>query len=182
MNSKKLNSRTILNALSKNDNSLKEVSNKLNVTPEDLKKYISNQNEQFYQFFIDGGARGNPGESGIGIVIQLKNKKKGFYFYTGISTNNEAEYRALIKALKIAISKEIKNLKIYSDSELLCNQINGLYKVKSSSLMELYKDTKNLINKTKKFSISYIPRNKNKEADKLVNIAIDSKKNGEINL
>lgn len=182
MNSKKINMRSILNALSNNEISIKEISDDMNITPAELKKYISKQNEQVFQLFIDGGARGNPGESGIGIVIQHKNKKKGFYYYTGFSTNNEAEYRALIKALKIALSKEIKNLKIYSDSELLCNQMNGLYKIKSSSLMELYKEAKILVNKTKNFSISYIPRNKNKEADKLVNIAIDSKKNGEIDL
>ena len=135
-----------------------------------------------YNLFIDGGSRGNPGESGIGIVIQSKSQKKGFYFYTGVSTNNEAEYKALIRALKISITNGLKNLKVYSDSELLCNQINGTYKVKSDTLKNFYKEVTNLIKKVNTFSINYIPRAKNKEADKLANVAMNLKKNGEVEL
>ena len=142
---------------------------------------ISNSSNS-YKIFIDGGSRGNPGESGIGIVIQSRNQKKGFYFYTGHSTNNEAEYKALIKALNIAITKRLNNLKIFSDSELLCNQINGLYKVKSDSLKKYYNKAASLIKKVTTFSIKYIPRNKNKEADKLANIAMNLKNNGEVEL
>ena len=135
-----------------------------------------------YKLFIDGGSRGNPGESGIGIVIQSKSQKKGFYFYTGLSTNNEAEYKALIRALKISITNGLKNLNIFSDSELLCNQINGTYKVKSDTLKNFHKEATNLIKKVNTFSINYIPRTKNKEADKLANIAMNLKKNGEVDL
>ncbi len=141
---------------------------------------MTNNSEIIYKLFVDGGARGNPGESGIGVVIESKGYKNGFYFYTGISTNNEAEYNALIKALKIAVSKGLKKVIVYSDSELICNQINGSYKVKSDTLKVLYKQAKNLIDKFNNFSINHIPRTKNKEADKLANIAMDSKKNGEI--
>lgn len=135
-----------------------------------------------YKLFIDGGSRGNPGESGIGIVIQSKSQKKGFYFYTGISTNNEAEYKALIKGLKISISNGLKNLNVFSDSELLCKQINGLYKVKSDSLKNYYSEATGLIKRLNNFSIDYIPRKENKEADKLANIAMNLKKNGEMEL
>ena len=141
-----------------------------------------NSSIPIYKLFIDGGSRGNPGESGIGIVIQSKSQKKGFYFYTGISTNNEAEYKALIKGLKISISNGLKNLNVFSDSELLCKQINGLYKVKSDSLKNYYSEATGLIKRLNNFSIDYIPRKENKEADKLANIAMNLKKNGEMEL
>ena len=130
----------------------------------------------------DGGARGNPGESGIGIVFQNNSMKKGFYFYTGVSTNNEAEYSALLKSLELAKKNNHLKIEVYSDSELVCHQVNGKYKVKSENLKKIYTKCLNLIKDFTYFSISHTPRINNKEADKLANMAMDLKKNGEIDL
>jgi len=130
-------------------------------------------------YYIDGGSRNNPGEAGIGVVEIIENVKKGYYQYKGILTNNEAEYNALLKALSLATEKKIESVEIFTDSELVCNQINGEYKVKNEKLKELFTKAKELIKKIKNFSITHIPREKNKEADKLVNLAIDLKNNGE---
>jgi ribonuclease HI len=131
-------------------------------------------------YYIDGGARGNPGESGIGVVEIIGDMKKCYYGYTGISTNNEAEYSALIKALELAVVKDITCVKVFSDSELICKQISGSYKVKSETLSEFYNKALKLISLIKNFSIIHIPRTENKEADKLANLAMDLKKDGEL--
>jgi len=130
--------------------------------------------------YIDGGARGNPGESGIGIVEIIDGIKKGYYFYTKVSTNNEAEYKALIKALELSLNKNVSSIKIYSDSDLICNQISGNYKIKSESLVGFYNRAVKLISRMNEFKIQYIPRTENKEADKLANIAMNLKKDGEL--
>ncbi|HOV15303.1 MAG TPA: ribonuclease HI family protein, partial [Spirochaetota bacterium] len=131
-----INQKIIYGAILKNVSLLEKLSKELNLDIKDLKKYLENSvdltptkncvNESI--IYIDGGSRGNPGESGIGIVIETDNKKKGYYFYTGIMTNNQAEYRGLLKALEISKTLNLKKIKIFSDSELLCNQINGRYK------------------------------------------------------
>ena len=91
------------------------------------------------------------------------------------TTNNEAEYKALILALE-RLSQEsgkIKEVEVYSDSELITKQINGSYRVRSDSLKKFYKQVKNLIKGFKEFSIHHIPRNQNSLADRLANKAID---------
>ena len=131
---------------------------------------------------VDGGARGNPGESGIGIVLTDSKEKTGYYYYTGHSTNNEAEYKALVKGLQLALSKKKDYIEIFTDSQLISNQINGKYKVKNQNLKKYYDEAVLLINNFKSFAINHIPREKNKEADRLANIAMDSKSNGEVEL
>jgi ribonuclease HI len=131
-------------------------------------------------YYIDGGARGNPGESGIGVVEIIENKKKGYFYYTNVSTNNEAEYKALIKALELSVKKNIDTVKVFSDSELICKQIKGLYKIKSETLAGFYNKSLKLISSIKDFQINHIPRTENKEADKLANMAMDLKKDGEL--
>jgi ribonuclease HI len=145
-----------------------------------LKTFL--RHDEDVQVFIDGGSRGNPGSSGIGIVFSEKNKKTGFYFYNGVSTNNEAEYKALIKALEISKEKNIYNLSVYSDSELICNQMNGIYKIKNERLQDLSVKVKEILPFFKNFSISYIPREKNKDADKMANLAMDLIKDGVVEL
>ena len=144
------------------------------------KDEIYNDNFDEVVIHIDGGSRGNPGEAGIGIVIEDKNGRNGYYYYIGVNTNNEAEYKALIKALYIAVNENYKNITLFSDSELITKQIKGEYGVKNGNLIKLYYDAKNLISKFDKFKISHIAREKNADADRLANIAIDKKDNGQI--
>lgn len=137
------------------------------------------QNEST-EVYTDGGSRGNPGSGGAGFVIKEKNSSRGYYFYIGECTNNEAEYNALILALEKVLEHGIKKAQFYSDSQLLCNQINGIYKVKNERLKKLFNKANNLINDFTNFSISHIRREKNKDADKLANIAMNKRSHGEI--
>lgn len=155
---------------------------KLNIKRDDLNEFLKQYFSNYSIINIDGGSRGNPGESGIGIVITINKEKKGYYFYTGILTNNEAEYKALIKALELAKEKGLQKIEINSDSELIVNQIKGSYNIKKENLIPLFNNAKNLINNFKEFKINYIKREKNKEADYLANLAMNSKKDGEIEL
>lgn len=182
-----------------NRNMLESLSSGIDVSVDDIEKYLisvtqeketgsddsiqnrkSSNNETV--IFIDGGSRGNPGESGIGIVIENDNRRKGYYFYTGIMTNNQAEYTGLLKALEISTKNEYKNIKIYSDSQLLCHQINGIYKVSNSQLRNLHLEATNMIRAFENFSIEHIRREKNRDADRLANLAMDKKKNNEVEL
>ena len=123
----------------------------------------------------DGGARGNPGPAAIGVI--LGNRKYGEYI--GETTNNVAEYKAVIFALKKAnqiLSKKKTReteLVVYLDSELVVLQLNGSYKIKEESLQKLFMEAWNLRLDFKKVTFHHIPREKNKGADKLVNEALD---------
>ncbi len=123
---------------------------------------------------IDGAARGNPGPAGIGAIAK-KNDKIIFQIseFIGNTTNNCAEYLALIKTLKKCISLKEQKVHIISDSELVVKQIKGEYKVKDEKLKPLFLESKKLIEKIKVFEITHTYREKNKEADKLANNAID---------
>lgn len=126
--------------------------------------------------YTDGGARGNPGPAGIGVVVQSPKSKvqsRKFSKYIGEATNNQAEYRALIFGLSKAKEFDANEIICFLDSELLVNQLTGKYKVKNRGLAPLVADVFRLTNKFKKVDFRYIPREKNKEADKLVNEAID---------
>jgi ribonuclease HI len=123
----------------------------------------------------DGGARGNPGPAGYGVVIQDEAGRKvaALSAYLGHQTNNFAEYQGLIAALEYAIEQGHKALKVVSDSELLVRQIKGVYKVKSATLQELHGRAKQLIAQLEWFSIDHALREHNREADELANQAID---------
>src|SRR5713226_1610540 len=123
----------------------------------------------------DGGARGNPGPAGYGVVIQDEAGRKvaALSQYLGHRTNNFAEYQGLIAALEYAIEHGHKALKVISDSELLVRQIKGVYKVKNPGLQELYRRAKESISKLEWFSIQHVLREKNREADRLANAAMD---------
>ena len=126
--------------------------------------------------YTDGGSRGNPGHAGIGIVI---NDKK-YSEYIGIKTNNQAEYMALIFALKKVkkiYGKDVVNyiIDIYMDSELIVKQMNNEYKV-NENLALLYLEVHNLIIELKiNVTFRHVLREKNKIADSLVNSALDEK-------
>jgi len=123
----------------------------------------------------DGGARGNPGPAGYGVVIQDEAGRKvaALSEYLGHRTNNFAEYQGLIAALEYAIEHGHKALKVVSDSELLVRQIKGVYKVKNAILQELHARAKQLIAQLDWFSIDHALREHNREADELANQAMD---------
>ena len=126
--------------------------------------------------YTDGGSRGNPGPSAIGVVIG----NKQYAEQIGVKTNNEAEYEAVIFALKKAKAllgkKAIKEneVELKSDSELLIKQLNGEYKILDEKIQPLFLKVWNLKIDFGKLKFTLIPREKNKEADRLVNQALDS--------
>jgi ribonuclease HI len=124
---------------------------------------------------IDGGARGNPGPAGYGVVIEdeVGRPVAELSEYLGRQTNNYAEYSGLLAALSYAIKHDFKALKVVSDSELMVKQINGEYKVNSPTLKELNAQAMKLIDQLDFFEIRHVLREKNKEADRLANLAMD---------
>jgi ribonuclease HI len=131
--------------------------------------------------FIDGAARGNPGDAGAGIFIvgdTIPSLKKGLYL--GHKTNNQAEYLALVFALlftrdlveKYAITNP--HLSIFSDSELLIKQMKGIYKIKNHALAQLKHCAESLLTPYN-VQWSHVVREKNKEADRLANLGVDKK-------
>jgi len=123
----------------------------------------------------DGGARGNPGPAGYGVVIQDESGKKVAHLseYLGHQTNNFAEYQGLIAALEYALQHGPKALKLISDSELLVRQIKGIYKVKNPTLKDLHGRAKELIAQLDWFQIGHALREHNRDADRLANEAMD---------
>lgn len=127
-------------------------------------------------FYIDGASRGNPGKAAIGVVVMngsghvIGEMKR----YIGETTNNMAEYQALIEALTEGTRLGGKVVHVFSDSELMVRQINGIYKVKDSKLIDLYKESKRLISGFSDFKIDHITRDKNARADSLANEALDN--------
>ena len=128
--------------------------------------------------YTDGASSGNPGDSGIGIVIYDKEDRVvgKVSFYIGVQTNNFAEYTALIRALKIAIYYKTKDLKIRTDSELLVKQIKGDYKVQSDNIKPLFEQAVKLKKKINSCRIEHIPRSLNDKADHLAKMAISNRK------
>ncbi len=117
--------------------------------------------------YCDGASSGNPGESGIGVILTFEGKTYEISEYIGIATNNIAEYTALIRGLSKARSLGIKKLSIFLDSELLVKQLDGTYKVKNERLKELYHAVTSHLKFFKDYSIKHIPREQNKKADSL---------------
>ena len=123
--------------------------------------------------YIDGSSKGNPGDAGIGIVFAYGEEPvKNISKYIGKQTNNFAEYTALVFALQEALVMKTPAVSVYSDSELLCRQLKGEYKVKSENIKNLCAQAITLINGFEKFNIRQIPREQNKGADKLARLAI----------
>lgn len=132
-------------------------------------------NSRKIEIFIDGAARGNPGPAGLGVVIKDENKKtiKEFYKYIGAATNNIAEYNALVYGLQEAHMLGAEEVALNLDSELVAQQLKGEFRVKDAKIKLLFDQAIHLINGFKKFEIIHIGREKNKEADKLANKAIN---------
>lgn len=129
--------------------------------------------------FTDGASRGNPGDSGIGVIFKDEQGKtiSSLYGYIGLSTNNIAEYTALITCLKAASKSRCSRLIVHSDSELMVRQLKGEYKVKDEKLKKTFRQVHALLDKASfQFEIVHVVRELNKEADQLANLGIDSKK------
>jgi ribonuclease HI len=127
---------------------------------------------------IDGGARGNPGPAAYGVVVR---NAKGEVIdeiaeYLGIQTNNFAEYSGLLAALNYAVREKHPSLKVISDSELLVKQMKGQYRVKNPGLLELYHRARAMVDRLERFSIDHVLREHNREADRLVNKVLDSRR------
>ena len=128
------------------------------------------------KLYTDGGSRGNPGPSALGYVILDMNdgeiKKESEYL--GVTTNNQAEYQGLERGLKDALAHGIKDLEVYMDSQLIVNQVNGLYKVKNAELQPIYAAVKQLAGQFDKITFTHVPRRLNSIADGMVNECLDS--------
>ncbi len=129
--------------------------------------------------YTDGAAKGNPGPAGIGVVVCDHN---GYVFkniskYIGETTNNVAEYSALIYALQEALVLKAEEVRVWTDSELLYKQIKGDYKVRHENLKPLFEQIKHLSKGFISFEIHHISRDNNRGADRLANQAVKESKN-----
>jgi ribonuclease HI len=126
---------------------------------------------------IDGGARGNPGPAAYGVVVRDAHGEviKEWGEYLGIQTNNVAEYSGLLAALDYAVREGHASVKVLSDSELMVRQMLGEYKVKNPALKELYDRARTLVRKLEHFAIEHVLRERNREADRLVNQVLDDR-------
>jgi ribonuclease HI len=147
----------------------------LNGTQEFIGAPVTRAEEAVLVAHVDGGARGNPGPAGYGVVIEDHAGRRidTLYKYLGTQTNNYAEYSGLLAALEYAVRNGFKALKVYTDSELLAKQVSGEYKVRSAPLQELHAHCKALVRELDQFQIRHIPREDNREADHLANLAMD---------
>ncbi len=125
--------------------------------------------------FTDGGARNNPGPAGIGAVLMGEDRCVAAQIseYIGETTNNQAEYRAVLAALEKAEELGAEELEFFLDSELVVKQLNREYRVKDANLAPLFIRIYNQTLNFKKVTFTHVPREMNKEADRLVNLAID---------
>ncbi|MDE3178238.1 MAG: ribonuclease HI family protein [Acidobacteriota bacterium] len=130
-----------------------------------------------YIVHIDGASRGNPGPASFAAIIETADGKPVISIAKklGSTTNNFAEYQALLAALEFAASHNPQKVAIFSDSELLVRQIQGRYRVKSEALKPLHARAMELIEGLAGFSITHVLRAKNREADRLANLALDGK-------
>ncbi len=129
------------------------------------------------EVYVDGGSRGNPGPAGAGIVIVRDNGERLYEagHFLGRATNNVAEYSALLEALRRVQTYAGEPVQIYSDSELLVRQITGEYRVKSEALAPLHEEAQLLLLRLACWSIKHVPRELNRRADELANLAMDSR-------
>lgn len=127
------------------------------------------------QIFTDGGSRGNPGPAAYGFVVKKDNRiiheQNG---YIGIATNNFAEYTALIEALTwLEKHSKEQRLEFFLDSQLVVSQVNGIYKVKNANIRDFIFKVRTLESNFSTIVYQHVPRIKNQEADRQVNIALD---------
>lgn len=125
--------------------------------------------------YIDGGARGNPGPAGYGVRVESESGEPiaEFHGFLGSSTNNVAEYNALLAALRYAWQHGHRIVHIKSDSELLVKQMRGEYRVRNPGLQPLYHQAQTLAATLDRVAFEHVRRDQNKDADRLANLAMD---------
>jgi len=130
------------------------------------------------KIFTDGGSRGNPGPAAAGVVIkdQVDTVLHEYSQCLGETTNGQAEYQAIIFGLKKAKSLKYKKADVYLDSQFIVEQLNGNYKIKNEGIIPLFIQAWNLRLDFEQISFNFVPREQNREADKLVNQALDQQK------
>jgi len=133
-------------------------------------------NEARTVIYADGASRGNPGKAAYGLIIHQPDRILRLGRYLGRATNNEAEYQALLAALKWAVDYGIPKVTYYSDSKLVVEQINGRYKVKHPNLKGLFLEALALKRRIREFNVFHVGRENNTEADGLVNEVLDAHK------
>ncbi|MHC5074267.1 MAG: phosphoribosylglycinamide formyltransferase [Planctomycetota bacterium] len=141
-----------------------------------------NKEPQQIIIYTDGGSRGNPGPSAAAFTLNDAQGKQiaAKAFYLGETTNNVAEYTSVLKALECAKQYNRQRISIFSDSELLVHQLNGKYKVKSENIRPLFEEVREMLSEFASFEIKHVTRDKNKQADKLVNQALNLQKDIDI--
>ena len=124
---------------------------------------------------VDGASRGNPGEAGFGVHVASDDGETvaSLYGYLGRATNNVAEYEALLHGLRYALERGAREVRVYSDSELLVRQLAGRYRVKNEGLLPLFREAQALLARFESAHVSHVPRERNREADALANKAVD---------
>jgi ribonuclease HI len=129
-----------------------------------------------FRAYIDGAARGNPGPAGAGVWIEPRGEDgaEEHFEALGKTTNNVAEYRALLMALARAAELGAEEVEILSDSELLVRQINGHYRVKADHLKPLVSEAVRLAKGFRRFSVQHVRREQNRNADRLANLGADA--------
>jgi ribonuclease HI len=130
-----------------------------------------------FHIHIDGASRGNPGEAGFGVHVASPEGATvaEIYGYLGRATNNVAEYQALIHALRYALGRGAGRVRIFSDSELVVRQMSGAYKVKHRDMIPLHREASSLLTRLQDATLSHVPRERNRDADRLANRALDEK-------
>ena len=129
-----------------------------------------------FRAHIDGAARGNPGPAGAGVFIDAEGDRPAEELFEslGRTTNNVAEYRALLLALRRARELGAETVEVLSDSLLLVQQVNGVFKVKAPHLIPIVSDAVRRAKAFRRFSIRHVPREQNKKADRLANLGADA--------
>jgi dinuclear metal center YbgI/SA1388 family protein len=157
--------------------SLDAASGRVRERPDILQAGDDGTDQTLYRLHVDGGSRGNPGPSAIGVVLC---DEEGVVVEEigariGHATNNVAEYQALVTGLETALDRGVRSLRIISDSELLVRQLKQEYRVKSESLKELFAQAHSLIHQFDHVEVKHVPRGENQVADALVNAALDGR-------
>lgn len=128
--------------------------------------------------YFDGASKGNPGPAGIGAVLFENSKgQREIKKFIGTATNNQAEYTALLTALQAAHDLGAERVQVFSDSELVINQLKGIYQIKDEKLKTLYHQAVKLSGTFKEITYQHVPREKNKIADRLANEAVKEARN-----
>jgi len=125
--------------------------------------------------YVDGASRGNPGQAAIGVSIQDTNGKEVATISQAIgrTTNNRAEYTALIEGLRLAKIQQIEEVEVKADSQLIVRQMLGQYQIRDQGLRSLWEEAQRLSKEFRSFIIVHIPRDENDRADELANQALD---------